>query len=125
MRTLCQPSLVPGPQITRLQVVVHAICFTGRRVSGLSEELKMTDTGINQNSVTLPTLEQVYEVLKNNYKPTRFEDRDGTVWGEDYSLRVARSRLEDLEKYGKAFVSQHEDRLGEGFSFGPDLVVIR
>ena len=84
MRALCQPRLVPGPQITRLQVVVHAICFTGRRVSGLSEELKMTDTGINQNSVTLPTLEQVYEVLKNNYKTTRFEDRNGTYCGDDY-----------------------------------------
>ncbi|GHK27648.1 hypothetical protein ECZU28_50290 [Escherichia coli] len=25
----------------------------------------------------------------------------------------------------QAYVSRHEDRMGEGFSFGPDLLIIR
>lgn len=48
-----------------------------------------------------------------------------TVWGQEYSWNLAKDRLQDLEKYGKAYVSRHEDRMGEGFSFGPDLLIIR
>ncbi|UTL37986.1 hypothetical protein [Salmonella enterica] len=58
-------------------------------------------------------------------QPDRFDGRDGPVWGQEYSWNLAKDRLQDLEKYGKAYVSRHEDRMGEGFSFGPDLLIIR
>ncbi|TRP76192.1 hypothetical protein DNP85_23790, partial [Salmonella enterica subsp. enterica serovar Panama] len=67
----------------------------------------------------------VYALLKANYKPARFADRDGEIWGHEYSWNLARSSLQDLEKYGKSYVSKHSDRMGDGFSFGPDLVIIR
>ncbi|MCK0450800.1 MULTISPECIES: hypothetical protein [Enterobacteriaceae] len=70
-------------------------------------------------------LEHVYALLKANCKPDRFDGRDGPVWGQEYSWNLAKDRLQDLEKYGKAYVSRHEDRMGEGFSFGPDLLIIR
>ncbi|ENL0204410.1 hypothetical protein ACE21V_002139 [Salmonella enterica] len=80
---------------------------------------------VGKTSPALPTLEQVYALLKANYKPARFADRDGEIWGHEYSWNLARSSLQDLEKYGKSYVSKHSDRMGDGFSFGPDLVIIR
>lgn len=78
-----------------------------------------------KTSTELPTLERVYALLKDNYKPARFADRDGEIWGHEYSWNLAKSSLQDLEKYGKSYVSKHSDRMGDGFSFGPDLVIIR
>jgi hypothetical protein len=34
-----------------------------------------------KTSPELPTLERVYALLKDNYKPARFADRDGEIWG--------------------------------------------
>lgn len=90
----------------------------------------MTNTTATQSiqsnsAIQLPTLQHVYALMKANYKPGRFEGRNGTEWGQEYSWNLAKDRLQDLEKYGKAYVSRHEDRMGEGFSFGPDLVIIR
>ncbi|MBJ5299624.1 hypothetical protein JGG20_25145 [Salmonella enterica subsp. enterica serovar Agona] len=87
----------------------------------------MTHTAVSQanSALQLPTLEHVYALLKANCKPGRFDGRDGPVWGPEYSWNLAKDRLQDLEKYGKAYVSRHEDRMGEGFSFGPDLLIIR
>ncbi|MCG3822085.1 hypothetical protein I6N27_21350 [Escherichia coli] len=87
----------------------------------------MTHTAVSQanSALQLPTVELVYALLKANCKPDRFDGRDGPVWGQEYSWNLAKDRLQDLEKYGKAYVSRHEDRMGEGFSFGPDLLIIR
>lgn len=43
----------------------------------------MTNANANdgKTSPVLPTLEQVYALLKANYKPARFADRDGEIWG--------------------------------------------
>jgi hypothetical protein len=49
----------------------------------------------------------------------------GKSGGHEYSWNLAKSSLQDLEKYGKSYVSKHSDRMGDGFSFGPDLVIIR
>nr|UGK56467.1 hypothetical protein [Escherichia coli] len=42
----------------------------------------MTNANANdgKTSPVLPTLEQVYALLKANYKPARFADRDGEIW---------------------------------------------
>ncbi|ENH3412331.1 hypothetical protein ABWC92_004624 [Escherichia coli] len=72
-----------------------------------------------------PEFQQVYDFLKTHYKPSRFEERNGEIWGYDYSRRITRNALEDLKKYGKSFVSRFEDRAGEGFSFGRELVALR
>ncbi|MFX2612050.1 hypothetical protein [Enterobacter mori] len=49
----------------------------------------------------LPEFQQVYDFLKTHYKPSWFEDRNGDIWGYDYSRRIARNAIEDLEKFGK------------------------
>ncbi|MBL5885647.1 hypothetical protein L6R44_10640 [Enterobacter cloacae complex sp. ECC445] len=73
----------------------------------------------------LPDFQQVYDFLKKHYKPSRFEERNGDIWGYDYSRRLTRSAIEDLDKYGKSYVSRFEDRAGDGFAFGRDLVILR
>jgi hypothetical protein len=82
----------------------------------------MTNANANdgKTSPVLPTLEQVYALLKANYKPARFADRDGEIWGHEYSWNLARSSLQDRRNTGKSYVSKHSDRMGDGFSFGPD-----
>ncbi|HID8543366.1 TPA: hypothetical protein ACXIMN_003754 [Escherichia coli] len=66
----------------------------------------MTHTAVSQanSALQLPTLEHVYALLKANCKPDRFDGRDGPVWGQEYSWNLAKDRLQDLEKYGKAYV---------------------
>ena len=81
----------------------------------------MIDSNAKLRSIQMPFC----TLLKANCKPDRFDGRDGPVWGQEYSWNLAKDRLQDLEKYGKAYVSRHEDRMGEGFSFGPDLLIIR
>lgn len=49
-----------------------------------------------KTSPELPTLERVYALLKDNYKPARFADRDGEIWGHEYSWNLAKSSLQDL-----------------------------
>lgn len=68
--------------------------------------------------MTHTAVSQVYNLLSE-------VRRHAPAWGQEYSWNLAKDRLQDLEKYGKAYVSRHEDRMGEGFSFGPDLLIIR
>ena len=82
-------------------------------------------SNVELNAGTFPDFQQVYDFLKNHYKPSRFEERNGEIWGYDYSRRVTRNAIEDLDKYGKSFVSRFEDRTGEGFSFGKELIILR
>lgn len=62
----------------------------------------MTNANANdgKTSPVLPTLEQVYALLKANYKPARFADRDGEIWGHEYSWNLARSSLQDPRNTG-------------------------
>ncbi len=39
-----------------------------------------------------------YELLKRYYNPVFFEGRNGTVWGDDYSLKLARMGMKMLGK---------------------------
>lgn len=53
-----------------------------------------------KTSPELPTLERVYALLKDNYKPARFADRDGEIWGHEYSWNLAKSSLQDWRSTG-------------------------
>lgn len=77
-----------------------------------------------KTSPELPTLERVYALLKDNYKPARFADRDGEIWGMSIH-GIWQNQACKTRKYGKSYVSKHSDRMGDGFSFGPDTVIIR
>ncbi|WP_172588752.1 hypothetical protein [Buttiauxella agrestis] len=76
-------------------------------------------------STTAVTFEQLYRFLKNNYKASRFEDRNDSVWGENYSTRIAQHHFDCLQKDGISHVSRHEDAAGVGFKFSHDLIAIR
>lgn len=80
---------------------------------------------LDLTEVPMPAFQQVYDLLKANYKPSRFEDRNDNIWGYDYSRRITNHSLDQLRKFCKAYVSRFEDKSGEGFSFGRDLVIIR
>ena len=60
-----------------------------------------------------PTIKQMRAFLKARYKHDRFEGRDGTTWGENYSLIVAQSHLDDLIANGYGFISKFESATGQ------------
>lgn len=73
----------------------------------------------------MPTFEELYAFIKENYRPSRFEERNGKGWGSDYSECIVKSYYEELSKHGKAHVSRHEDIKMHGFSFDRNLVITR
>jgi len=62
----------------------------------------------------------VYEFLKRHYKHERFEGRNG-AWCRDYSSVVARSAVDDLEKYGESLISMNESTSGVAIRFNSAL----
>ena len=67
---------------------------------------------------------EVYDFLKLRYKHDRFEGRNG-AWCPDYSSLVARSTLEDLEKYGEGLISMYESITGVAIKFNSELKIIK
>jgi len=69
----------------------------------------------------MPTYEQLYAFLLQNYRPSRFEQHSDKGKAD----RICRMYLDDLQKYGVAHISRHEDPLGQGLKFFPDLRIER
>ena len=63
----------------------------------------------------------LYEFLKGMYKHSRFEGRNGPVWGSDYSKRIERHHRESLDKYGVSHISSHESATNQVVCFYLDL----
>jgi len=68
--------------------------------------------------------EMVYQFLKLHYKASRFADRDKPGIWHDYSSCVTRSHIESLKRYGISWISQHEDKAGNGFKFNVQLHIL-
>jgi hypothetical protein len=62
--------------------------------------------------------------LREHYLHSRFEGRDGPVWGNDYSRQVAKSSIEQVEECGRGFISHFESRLGRTIIFGRQLQIL-
>lgn len=67
------------------------------------------------------TLEQVHAFLKPRYKHDRFEGRNNTTWGTDYSATVAKSALWCLQRHGYTIIPLHESVTGESLIFDGEL----
>lgn len=72
----------------------------------------------------LPTIEAMHAFLKQLYKPDRFEGRNNSTCGENYSWVCAQSALDHVAQLGMSCVSQYESKTGDAVWFGPDLNVI-
>lgn len=62
--------------------------------------------------------DELFEILKNTYRPSRFQDR-----GSEYMDAVLKSKIKHLELYGKTFISHHDDISGRGVIIDSDLKV--
>jgi hypothetical protein len=68
------------------------------------------------------SFDDVYRFIKKHYKPSRFEERNGDIWGKDYSVIVARGHFNDLVKNGIGFISSNESKDGVHLSFDIEQV---
>lgn len=55
----------------------------------------------------------VHTFLREHYKADRFEGRNNSTWGTDFSHVVARSALQTLKDHGYALISHFESTSGE------------
>lgn len=73
---------------------------------------------------TLPSADCVREFLREWYLHSRFEGRDGPVWGANYSGVVIESKIEQLALYGEAWISMYESRTGKPIKFDRSLNIL-
>ena len=66
------------------------------------------------------TRKQMFDFLVQHYRPSRFQLHSDSEKAD----RVCDMYIEDLEKYGVAHVSRHEDNKMQGFKFTKELVPI-
>ncbi len=71
-----------------------------------------------------PSADSVREFLREWYLHSRFEGRDGPIWGANYSGLVVESKLEQLELYGEAGISMYESRTGKPIKFNGKLEIL-
>jgi hypothetical protein len=75
-------------------------------------------------SLPMPTHEQVKTFLREYYLHSRFEGRDGPVWGNDYSDIVTKSTLESLLEHGITCVIMYDCNRGRAVWFDRSLTVL-
>lgn len=68
--------------------------------------------------------EAVYKFLREHYLHSRFEGRNGSVWGADYSRLVAKGTFDHLAAVGSAWISPYESRLGRAIHFDVNLNIL-
>jgi hypothetical protein len=62
--------------------------------------------------------DELLEILKKAYRPSRFQDR-----GDSYMDAVLKSKIKDLELYGRTFISHHDEISGRGVIIDSALTV--
>jgi hypothetical protein len=72
----------------------------------------------------MPSHDALKKFLIEYYLHSRFEGRDGAVWGNDYSDVVTRSTLESLENQGLSCVSMYDCNRGRAVWFDRSLTVL-
>ena len=72
----------------------------------------------------MPTESELHSFLRDWYLHSRFEGRNGAVWGNDYSMIVTRSAMEQLELHGVAWISRHESRTANPIKYDTNLKIL-
>jgi hypothetical protein len=75
-------------------------------------------------TIPMPSFEAVKTFLREYYLHSRFEGRDGDVWGRDYSDVVTRSTMESLQDHALSCVSQYDCNRGRVVWFDRSLTVL-
>lgn len=75
-------------------------------------------------TIPMPSFEATKAFLREYYLHSRFEGRDGPVWGHDYSGLVTRSSLEHLTMHAITCVSMYDCNRGRAVWFGRSLTVL-
>lgn len=71
---------------------------------------------------TAPSFDEHYEFLRQNYRHSRFEGRNGSTWGNDYSKRIAESSHQMLLDTGWAVISRHESATNQIIKYDYRLI---
>ncbi|KAF1045641.1 hypothetical protein [Xylophilus sp.] len=90
----------------------------------MSTEKKVDVVNGGDRTLPMPSFEAAKDFLREFYLHSRFEGRDGEVWGRDYSDIVTRSTVESLEKHALACVSQYDCNRGRVVWFDRSLTVL-
>ncbi|MDE9483962.1 hypothetical protein KKJ06_20530 [Xenorhabdus bovienii] len=70
------------------------------------------------------TPEGHYQFLKKHFRAKRFEERNGNVWGDNYSHNIAAHHYKDLKYYGYSLIGQHKAVNGEGVIYDANLTLL-
>lgn len=98
----------------------------GCSASGVSAETSLGDLIINggDKTIPMPSSEQLKSFLVEYYLHSRFQGRDGPVWGANYSDGVTAIRLQQLHKRGITCVSIYESNRGRVIWFDRSLTIL-
>lgn len=93
---------------------------------GVSVQPSLRDMVIHggDKSLPMPTHKALKSFLREYYLHSRFEGRDGPVWGNDYSDIVTTSTAESLQLNAISCVSMYDCNRGRAVWFGRDLTVL-
>lgn len=75
-------------------------------------------------SLPMPSLSALKSFLREYYLHSRFEGRDGRVWGDDYSDAVTRSTAEHLQATGISCIDMYDSNRGRVIWFDRALRVL-
>ncbi|MEW2741599.1 hypothetical protein ABZ131_20780 [Providencia rettgeri] len=70
------------------------------------------------------TAEQVHDFMKLHYKKDRFEGRNNSDWGKDYSMCIAANSANIINNGCYTCISSHDSQSGETVWFNHQLVAM-
>nr|WP_181374716.1 hypothetical protein [Pectobacterium carotovorum] len=68
------------------------------------------------------TAEQVHDFMKLHYKKDRFEGRNNSDWGKDYSMCIAANNANIINNGCYTCISNHDSQSGETVWFNHQLI---
>ncbi|HET8789955.1 MAG TPA: hypothetical protein VFM75_02005 [Modicisalibacter sp.] len=71
---------------------------------------------------TAPSFDEFYEFLRQNTRHSRFEGRNGSVWGSDHSIKIAQSDYEQLLEHGWFVIDRHSSATNQVIKYDYRLV---
>ena len=77
-----------------------------------------------KDSKEMVGFDDMYNFLKRGYRHDRFEGRNGSVWGEDYSRIITQTHLNYIAECGHGCISMHDSCTGVAVYYDSMLNVI-
>ncbi|MDH2239115.1 hypothetical protein N5K27_22660 [Pigmentiphaga sp. GD03639] len=92
----------------------------------MAEHQSLRDMVIHggDRSLPMPSPQKLKEFLREYYLHSRFEGRDGVVWGNDYSDVITESTMQSLLERGITCVSMYDCNRGRAVWFDRSLTVL-